>query len=75
MRWGAGPRAAIALASCARARALLDGRPAVGFDDIKALAVAVIAHRLVLTHEAGLSGLGAADLVRTLVAQVPELPA
>nr|MBA2480063.1 AAA family ATPase [Planctomycetota bacterium] len=49
VRWGASPRAAIALAACARASALLAGRPAVGFADVKALAAAVIGHRLVLS--------------------------
>ncbi len=73
VRWGASPRAAISLASAARAAALLAGRPATGFDDVKALAVPVIAHRLVLTHEAGLAGLTAAQVVDQVLAAVPEL--
>jgi MoxR-like ATPase len=73
VRWGASPRAALALASCARASALLAGRPAVGFADVKALAVAVISHRLVLTHEAGLAGANAATVVEGLVQALPEL--
>lgn len=73
VRWGASPRAALALAGCARASALLAGRPAVGFADVKALAVSVIAHRLVLTHEAGLAGTTAMTVVEGLVQSLPEL--
>ena len=73
VRWGASPRAALALASCARAQALLAGRPAVGFADVAALAGPVIAHRLVLSHEAGLAGTSAATVVAELTAAIPEL--
>ncbi len=73
VRWGASPRAALALAGCARARALLAGRPAVGFADVRGLAAPVIAHRLVLGHEAGLAGVTADALVAELVAALPEL--
>ncbi len=73
VRWGASPRAALALAACARAAALLAGRPAVGFADVKVLAGPMIAHRLVLSHEAGLAGTTATQVVAELVAAVPEL--
>jgi len=73
VRWGASPRAAIALAGCARAAALLAGRPSVGFADVKALAPAVIAHRLIKSYEAGLRGLTTRDVVGELVGAVPEL--
>lgn len=73
LRWGASPRAALSLASCCRAAALIAGRPAVGFDDVKALAAPVLAHRLVTTYEAGLSGRTSRDLVAEVLATVPEL--
>jgi len=73
VRWGCGPRAAIALATCGRAAAFLAGRPAVGFADVRALAGAVMAHRLVLSYEAGLSGISSLDVVAACVAAVPEL--
>ena len=73
VRWGASPRAAIALAGCARAAALLAGRPSVGFADVKALAPAVIAHRLIKSYEAGLRGLTTRDVVGELLGAVPEL--
>ncbi len=75
VKWGASPRAAISLAACARAAALLAGRPAVGFADVKALAVPVIGHRLILGYEAGLSGTTASALVEGLLGSVGELAA
>jgi MoxR-like ATPase len=74
VRWGCGPRAAISLATCARASAFLAGRPAVSFADVKALAVPVMGHRLVLSYEAGLAGIGPAHIVADCITQVPELP-
>ena len=54
--YGASPRAAIALAESARAHALLEGRPSVGFDDVRAVAFPVFNHRLVLDYRAKLDG-------------------
>ncbi len=73
VRWGASPRAALSLAACARASALLAGRPSCGFADVRGLAVPVLAHRLVLSPEAGLSGQSARGVVEAVVAAVPEL--
>jgi MoxR-like ATPase len=73
VRWGASPRAAIALAGCARAAALADGRPAVGFADVRRLAVPVLAHRIITTYEAQLDGTGAPTLIDGLLASVPEV--
>jgi MoxR-like ATPase len=73
VRWGCGPRAALSLAGCARAAALLDGRPAVGFDDVKRLAIPVMAHRLVLAYDASLHGRTAPQVIEELVTQIPEL--
>ena len=75
LRWGASPRAALALAGLARARALCDGRPAVGFADIRALAVPVLAHRVVCTYEAGLNGRNAASIISELLDAIPEVEA
>lgn len=72
LRFGASPRAALALAAAARAQALMSGRPAVGFEDIKRLAVPVLAHRLVLTYEAQLAGKTAVTLLEGLLAEIPE---
>jgi len=53
---GASPRAALALHRAAQARALLQGRSYVLPDDVKALAVPVLAHRVILTSPARLRG-------------------
>jgi MoxR-like ATPase len=72
VRWGASPRAALALAAAARAKALLEGRIHAGFDDVRAAAVPVLAHRLVLDYAARLDGLTGAGIVeRVLVAVSP----
>ena len=70
---GASPRAAIALAESGRAHALLAGKPNVGFDDVRALAEPVLAHRLVLDHRARLDGRRAKDVVAGLLEAVGEL--
>ncbi|PEQ11602.1 magnesium chelatase [Novosphingobium sp. PC22D] len=65
---GASPRAAVLLAGAARARAALDGRDYVVPDDVKALAVAVLRHRLLLSPAAEIEG----KQVEALVAQMVE---
>ncbi len=50
--YGASPRAAIAMAEAGRAAALLAGRPTVGFEDVQAVAPAVLNHRLILNYKA-----------------------
>src|SRR2546426_7810959 len=59
VRWGAGPRAGQALILGAKARALLDGRPAAAPDDIRAVALPVLRHRLVLNFQAEADGIDA----------------
>ena len=73
VRYGASPRAAIALAESARAHALLDGKPNVGFDDVRVVAPAAVAHRLVVDYRARLDDVGQADLVRALLDGVGEV--
>ncbi len=68
---GASPRAGIALLRVAKARALADGRDYVLPDDVKAIAVPVLSHRLILSPEARSSGLTPAELVQEAVEQTP----
>jgi MoxR-like ATPase len=68
---GASPRSGIALLRVAKARALLDERDFVTPDDVKAIAVAVLAHRLILAPEARAAGLEGGDLVRDAVEKTP----
>jgi MoxR-like ATPase len=69
LRLGASPRATLALARTARAQAALSGRGFVTPDDVRAVAVPVLAHRLLLAP--GGSARGAAELVHALVGRLP----
>ena len=68
---GASPRSGIALLRVAKARALLDEREYVEPDDVKAIAEAVLAHRLIVAPEARAGGLSGGDLVREAVEKTP----
>ncbi len=67
---GASPRAATMLAVASRARAALDGRDYVIPDDVKALALPALAHRVILSPAAEIDGRKVADVVTALIAQV-----
>jgi hypothetical protein len=68
--FGAGPRASQYLVLGAKARAALQGRPSASVEDVRALAVPVLAHRVVTNFHAEASGVRAADLVRTVLESV-----
>jgi MoxR-like ATPase len=68
---GASPRAGIALLRVAKARALAAGRRFLEPDDIKAVAVAVLAHRLILSPEARSSGLTGESIVQETLEKTP----
>ncbi|WP_287415676.1 MoxR family ATPase [Thermomicrobium sp.] len=68
---GASPRATLALARSAQAAALLAGRSYVIPDDVRAVAVPVLAHRIRLTARAELHGLTAESVVRAVLEEVP----
>jgi MoxR-like ATPase len=68
---GASPRAGIALLRVAKARALADGRGFLEPDDIKSVAVAVLAHRLILAPEARATGLSGEQIVRETLDKTP----
>ncbi|MFM7376547.1 MAG: AAA family ATPase [Erythrobacter sp.] len=70
---GASPRAAVLLAGAARARAALEGRSYVIPDDVKALAVPVLRHRLTLSPAAEIEGRDMEALVAELV-EATEAP-
>ena len=73
LRLGASPRAALALQSASQAHAALSGRAYVAPDDVKAVAHAVLAHRLIVDTAALLRGVDAARVVRDILAVV-EVP-
>ena len=67
---GVSPRGSLALLRCAKAYAYLDGRAYVSPDDIKVLAVPVLAHRIVLGY--GMEGIdGAGKLVEKIISSTP----
>jgi MoxR-like ATPase len=68
---GVSPRATLALQRVARARAAAAGRGYVIPDDVKALAVPVLAHRLIVTPEAQLQGISPADALGEVLRAVP----
>lgn len=68
--FGAGPRASQYLVLGAKARAALQGRPSATIEDVRAIAVPVLAHRVVTNFHAEASGVRAADLVRTVLESI-----
>ena len=68
---GASPRAGIALLRVAKARALVAGRDYIKPDDVKTVAPAVLAHRLIVAPEARSAGLGPDELVRDALERTP----
>ncbi|MFC5940182.1 MoxR family ATPase [Micromonospora harpali] len=71
VRVGVSPRGVIALTRAACAYALIDGRGWIMPEDLKALAEPVFAHRLLLTSDAQVRGVSAAEVLRQAVASVP----
>jgi MoxR-like ATPase len=69
--YGASPRAATMLTTAARAFAAMQGRDFVLPDDIKALAIPALRHRLVLAPGAEIEGLTTEQVVRQIIEQVP----
>jgi MoxR-like ATPase len=72
VKYGGSPRAALGLAAAGRARALLQGRPQVGFDTIREQFAAVMNHRLILDYTARLEGIDVWRVIEELLTQVTE---
>jgi MoxR-like ATPase len=68
---GASPRAGVALLRVAKARALSEGREYVQPDDVKAVAVPVLAHRLIVAPEVRANGVSDQDLIRDALGKTP----
>ncbi len=71
LSWGGGPRAAQALVVGGKARALLDGRAEVNPTDIRAVVQPVFRHRVILNFQAEADGIGAEEIIRRLVDEIP----
>ena len=72
VRWGAGPRAGQSLVLAAKARALLNGRLHASRDDVRALAPAVLTHRVLTNYQAEAEGITAIDVVAHLLEELPR---
>lgn len=70
VKFGASPRAAIAMAAASRSRALVEGRINASFEDVRAAAKPVLRHRLILDYGARLDGGTTDDVVDALLAEV-----
>jgi MoxR-like ATPase len=68
--WGAGPRAGQALVLASKARALMQGRLAVTRDDIGAMLLPVLAHRVLRNFEAEADGIAIADVLQALQREI-----
>ncbi len=73
VKYGASPRAAIALAGTSRAAALLAGKPNVGFQEVQKVAPCVLGHRMILDYSARLEGWTPLKMVDLLVGRIPEV--
>ncbi|MGH1454444.1 MAG: AAA family ATPase [Paracoccaceae bacterium] len=70
--WGPGPRAAQALMLTVRARAMLQGRLAPSLEDVAAMALPVLSHRMALNFAARARGDSLADLIADTVARLGQ---
>ena len=63
VRFGAGPRGSQALVLAAKARAALNGEAAADVEDVRALVIPVLRHRLVLSYRAEAEGVKDVDVL------------
>jgi MoxR-like ATPase len=71
VKWGAGPRAGQALVLGAKAAALLNGRSVAAPEDVRAVALPVLRHRILLNFQAEADGIDADQIVARLLEAVP----
>ena len=69
---GASPRAAQAIFKTAKAKALLEGRYNVSFDDIESVALPALRHRVALSFEALAEGITSDQIVKKIISEIPR---
>ncbi len=74
VRYGSSPRGLQSLILAAKARALLQGRPNVSFEDIRVMVAPSLRHRLILNLEADAEGIGAETILAEVLERVAEVP-
>jgi MoxR-like ATPase len=72
--YGSSPRGLQSLILAAKARALLQGRPNVAFEDIRVMVAPSLRHRLILNLEADAEGIGAETILAEVLERVAEVP-
>ncbi|MDH7504224.1 MAG: MoxR family ATPase [Verrucomicrobiota bacterium] len=72
LRYGSSPRGAQALILAGKVRALAQGRFNVSFDDIRAVALPALRHRLILNFEAEAEGVTTDKIIEQVLSEVPE---
>jgi MoxR-like ATPase len=72
VQYGTSPRAAIAMGEAARAHALINGRPTVGFEDVAVVAKAVMNHRLILNYQARFDRMDTVQVLADLLDELDE---
>ncbi len=72
VQYGASPRAAIAVSEAARAMALIEGRPSVGFEDVKKVFIPALNHRVLLNYKARFESLTSEILLNKIIGSVKE---
>ena len=69
--YGASPRASLGLTSAARARAFLEGRGFVTPQDVKAVGMSVLRHRVITTYEAEAEAVTSEDVIQRVFDTIP----
>jgi MoxR-like ATPase len=72
VNWGAGPRASQYLILAAKAKAILEGRPTPGPDDVRFAAYPVLRHRIVTSFNAEADGVDTMEIIRRILETVKE---
>ena len=72
VQYGTSPRAAIAMGEAARAHALINGRPTVGFEDVAVVAKPVMNHRLILNYQARFDRMDTGQVLADLLDELDE---
>jgi len=73
VRWGSSPRGAQALSLAAKVRALLEGRFNVGFEDVRAVYLPALRHRVLLNFEAQAEGLESDKVLADILDKTPQM--
>lgn len=69
---GASPRAAQAIFKTAKAKALLEGRYNVSFEDVESVALPALRHRVTLSFEALAEGINSDQIVKKIISSIPK---